>query len=83
MIEVLLVFFVQAIFMFFLDNKYRFLTSNDVNKAMFYQGMIATMYVFVIPLIAKGTVYTSFAYIAGSVFGGYASHFMHWRKDEK
>ena len=77
MLNVILVFVVQAIFMFFIDHKYRFLTDNNINKLLIFQGIIATMYVFVIPMIAKGDTYTSLAYIAGSIAGTAISYKTH------
>ena len=82
MFSSLLVFFVQAIFMFFIDHKYRFLSDNNINKLILFQGIIATMYVFVIPMIAKGDIYTSIAYISGSIAGTAISYKFH-NKDKE
>lgn len=77
MTNVLIVFVVQSVFMFFIDHKYRFLSGGSFEKLMFFQGVIATMYVFVIPMIARGDTLTSIAYIFGSMFGTYISHKTH------
>lgn len=77
MMGALLVFIVQAVFMFFIDHKYRFLSDGDIKKVVMFQGVIATMYVFVIPMIASGETLSLLAYIFGSVAGTFASHKIH------
>ena len=80
MIDSIIVLVVQSVFMFFIDHKYRFLSDGAIEKLLFFQALIASMYVFVIPLIAKGSIATSLAYIVGSILGSYISHRVH-RKD--
>ncbi len=77
MIDAVLVFIVQSVFMFFIDHKYRFLSTGNIEKLIMFQATIATMYVFVIPMIASGEVITSIAYIFGSIAGTYISHKLH------
>lgn len=75
--EVFIVFFVQSVFMFFIDHKYRFLSDGSFEKLILFQSIIATMYVFVIPMIARCDTETSLAYIFGSVAWTYISHKVH------
>ena len=79
MFDASIVFIVQAIFMFFIDHKYRFLSDGTLNKLLIFQGMISVMYVFVIPMIAKGESASSIAYILGSVVGTYISYIINKR----
>lgn len=83
MLDASIVFIVQAVFMFFIDHKYRFLSSGNIKKLLIFQGAIATMYVFVIPMIANGENLTSIAYIFGSVTGTYISHELHKKERDK
>lgn len=83
MIEFLSTFIVQSVFLFVLDHKYRMMHTNNINAQLMFQGFIATMYVIVIPLLAKGSVFASIGYIAGSIFGSYLSYRMHHRKTQK
>lgn len=82
MISALMVFVVQAVFMFFIDHKYRFLSDGNINNVMMFQAVIATMYVFVIPMISKGEIPSLLAYIFGSVLGTYVSHKLHKKGQE-
>ena len=75
--DFVLVLIVQSLFMFFIDHKYRLLNNNSVEKIMLFQGIIATMYVFIIPMIAKGDILASIGYILGSVIGTYISYKIH------
>lgn len=77
MIESASVFVTQAAFMFFIDHKYRLLTDGKVEKLILFQGLIATMYVFIIPMVARGDMVTSVSYIAGAVAGTYLSYRIH------
>ena len=81
MIDALIVLIVQTLFIFSLDHKYRFLNSGKIQQQILFQGIIATMYVFVIPMIAKGDIYSSLAYIAGSIAGTAISYKVHHRKE--
>lgn len=78
--DAIIVLVVQAVFMFFIDHKYRFLHSGHLIRLLTFQATIATMYVFVIPMIASGESITAVAYIAGSVLGTYISHVLHIKK---
>lgn len=77
MISAFIVFVVQVVFMFFIDHKYRFLSDGSMGRLLMFQGVISTMYVFIIPMVAKGQFLSSIAYIIGSIVGSYISYKLH------
>lgn len=83
MLEVIFVFVVQAIFIFTIDHKMRFLNKHSYVFTGGFQLVIASMYVFILPMVAKGTLDTALAYIVGSVTGSLVSMYIHKRQKEK
>jgi len=77
MVDFLMVLVVQALFMFTIDHKYRLLNSGSVNTLIMFQGIIASMYVVVIPMIAVGGIAAGMGYVLGSMLGTYTSHRLH------
>lgn len=75
MAELLIIFIIQAVFIFMLDHKVRMLHGNDVQQLVLFQTMIGTMYVIVIPLLAVGGIAAGIAYVLGSVTGTIVSHY--------